>query len=133
MNEKSIFAIFALMLIVRIVLEYIFEKAHFVVFKKRRKTHYFPAGKFLYFLIFPLMSVIFVATQLQIPIIFGFLIFSIVGTTAEYFLGYTFHKIVGRKLWTYHTYSIGGYTSWLSIPLWGIGGIFFWLISRLII
>ncbi|MBI3558975.1 hypothetical protein HY085_01135 [Candidatus Gottesmanbacteria bacterium] len=133
MNEKSIFVIFALMLIVGIVLEYILEKTHLLVFKKKHKTHYFPVSKFLYFLIFPLISILFVASQLQIPIILGFLIFSIVGTTAEYFLGYSFYQIVGRKLWTYHTYPIGGYTSWLSVPLWGVGGIIFWLISRLII
>lgn len=59
-----------------------------------------------------------------------FILGSFFGALYEYVIGFTYHKIMKRHLWTYHRFSIRGYTSLLSIPLWGIGTIFFWLLAK---
>lgn len=59
-----------------------------------------------------------------------FILGSFFGALYEYVIGFTYHKIMKRHLWTYHRFSMRGYTSLLSIPLWGIGTIFFWLLAK---
>jgi len=59
--------------------------------------------------------------------------FALVGTFLEWLIGFFYHKIVGQKLWTYHRYSLSGYTSLLSIPLWGLAGALFWLLAKIFI
>lgn len=60
------------------------------------------------------------------------LAYSLCGTCFEYLLGFFYEKIIGRKLWVYQKYSVNGYTSLLSIPLWGFGGFIFWFLARII-
>ena len=59
-----------------------------------------------------------------------FILGSFFGVLYEFVIGFTYHKIMKRHLWTYHRYSLKGYTSILSVPLWGIGTIFFWLLAK---
>ena len=57
---------------------------------------------------------------------------AVVGTVLEYGVGVVFQKIFHRNLWTYERFSIGGHTSYLSIPIWGVAGIVFWLLAKTI-
>jgi len=59
-----------------------------------------------------------------------FLIFAGVGTALEWLVGFSFHMVMGQRLWTYYKYNINTYTSLLSIPLWGIAGVFFYLLVK---
>lgn len=56
--------------------------------------------------------------------------FSLVGSILEWLIGFSYHKLMGHKLWQYQQYSVHGYTSWLSIPLWGLAGVMFWLLAK---
>lgn len=61
-----------------------------------------------------------------------FIASAIVGSVAEGFVGFVYDKVLNKRLWTYNRLSIKGYTSLLSIPIWGIAGILFWFISKFI-
>ncbi len=65
------------------------------------------------------------------PKIIGFYIASIfVGLAVEFLMGLVFHKTLNRRMWTYHRYTAGGYTSLLVAPFWGMAGILFVLLGR---
>jgi len=53
------------------------------------------------------------------------------GNIAEHVGGWAVHKILGHRLWTYHRLTMGGYTSALSWPYWGMIGIVFLGIYKL--
>ena len=55
---------------------------------------------------------------------------AIIGIVLEYGLGIVYHKTLNRRLWSYDKFSLGGYTSWLTIPMWGVAGVIFWLIGK---
>ncbi len=65
-----------------------------------------------------------------IKILYYFLLSMIVGFVLEYFLGLAYHKTLNHRLWVYKKFSLNGYTSWLALPLWGIFGIVFLLLSK---
>lgn len=49
----------------------------------------------------------------------------------EWFTGRTYHRIMGSRLWTYERYKLpGGYTSYLTLPIWGSGMVLLWLIAN---
>lgn len=50
----------------------------------------------------------------------------------ELVVGFVYHKTLNRRLWQYNRLSVGGYTSVLSIPMWGIAGVVFWALSKLL-
>jgi uncharacterized membrane protein len=60
-----------------------------------------------------------------------FLKSAIIGFLLEYVSGYSYHKTLNRQLWKYDRFAVGGgYTSWLTLPMWGVAGIIFWLLSK---
>jgi uncharacterized membrane protein len=61
-----------------------------------------------------------------------FLFFAVIGTFMEWLIGFAYENVVGKILWTYDKFNINGYTSYLSIPLWGIAGVVFWLIANVL-
>ncbi len=65
-------------------------------------------------------------------LILFFLVSCVVGLFLEYGIGKLYHKTLNRRLWTYSRLNIGGYTSWLTLPMWGIAGVVFWLLARII-
>ena len=67
-----------------------------------------------------------------IVIVYLFLASAVVGFVLEYALGRTYHRVIGERLWTYGTYSIDGYTSWLTLPMWGAAGVRFWHVGNLL-
>ena len=51
---------------------------------------------------------------------------------AEYIFGFLFHKTLGQKLWVYRKGAVDGYTSLLAIPFWGMAGIIFLAIAKVL-
>lgn len=116
-----------------VILEEIAQSAYYYFTKKKFKQHHFSFSRYLYLLLFPAIAVIVVTQKAGIRLLNVFLIFSIVGTILEWLIGFFYYHIVGQRLWTYHRYSLNGYTSLLSIPLWGLGGILFWLLAQVFV
>ena len=85
--------------------------------------------KYLVLMIFPWFAVVMVFRQLGLIVFNVYFAFSFLGAFFEWLIGFSYHQIVGERLWTYHKYSINGYTSWLSLPLWGLAGVLFWLFA----
>lgn len=97
-----------------------------------RKTKKFRWSEYVSIIIFPIIGVIALAYFVDIKILSLFIISSFVGFGLEYLLGLTYHKTLNKKLWEYKRLSVDGYTSLLSIPIWGVVGVSFWFISKLI-
>lgn len=58
--------------------------------------------------------------------------FAIIGTVAEYLFGKACHFFISRKLWNYTYLSVdNGHFTPLAIPLFCIGGFYFWIIGRI--
>lgn len=116
-----------------LLLEIVVSKTIFVKSKKHFKKHHFFFSRFIFLAIAPLMAVFFISTKTTMPLIQIFIVFSIFGTFLEWFIGFSFDRIMGSKLWTYHFMPIGirsKYTSFLSIPIWGAAGVLFWLLVK---
>lgn len=97
-----------------------------------RKTKKFRWTEYIAIIILPIISIFIFAYLIDIKIINLFIISSFVGFALEYILGLTYHKTLNKRLWVYDRFSIQGYTSLLSIPLWGIGGITWWFLIKMI-
>lgn len=97
-----------------------------------RKTKKFRWSEYIAIIILPVLCVAYLSIFVDVRILNLFLISSFVGFFFEYIFGLTYEKTLNRKLWVYQRLSVGGYTSLLSIPLWGIGGVIFWLISKML-
>ncbi len=123
--------IFIVMVVVGILLEDFAIKFYRRFTKRKYKTNHFALGRYLFFLAFPLISILLVLPNGKEFFMNVFIVFAVVGTALEWLLGYFYHVMVGQRLWTYHRFPLyGNYTSVLSLPLWGIGGVFFWLIAK---
>jgi uncharacterized membrane protein len=96
-----------------------------------RKTKKFLWREYLALLAVPLLCTLYLVFFVERNLTFMFFFSAVVGFTAEFFLGFFYHKVLGKRLWTYSRMSVGGYTSFLSIPFWGLGGIAFWLTAKL--
>lgn len=116
-----------------VVLEEFVQNLYFKLAKKKFKEHRFSFSRYIYLLLFPLLATLVILQRNDTKLLMVFLTFSLFGTFLEWLIGFFYHKIVGQRLWTYHRYSWSGYTSWLSIPLWGLAGVLFWLLARVFI
>ena len=119
------FLIFFALVIGGFGLELIFLKVF-----SHKKAH-FTLGKYVYFLTLPIFIVTLYTFDSKLNFWEIFVGFAILGTLAEGLIGFFYHKIVGQRLWTYHRFSIIGYTSLLSIPLWGLAGLIFHLFFQI--
>lgn len=99
----------------------------FLAFLYGRKTKNFKISEYLAILVGrPLIGVCLLIYIYGIRILMLFLESSIVGFIFEYLFGAIYHKVLNKRLWNYYRFSLNGYTSFLSLPLWGIAGIVFW-------
>lgn len=94
------------------------------------RTKKFLWRKYLAILAFPIAGVFIFSFLLNIKVLILFLISSLVGFAFEYIIGLTYHKTMHERLWCYDRLNINGYTSLLSVPFWGMGGIVFGLLSN---
>lgn len=113
-----------------VLLELILSKLYYKLTGKSYKKNHFSFLSYIMFLFFPAFAFFFVAHSLGYSVIKVFIILGAAGTILEWLLGFSYHKIVGQRLWTYHRYTIGGYSSLLSFPLWGFLGLLLWLLAK---
>lgn len=131
MNPKLLLIVYILTFLASFILEVVIKKLHFNITRTHYKEHHFVLGKYVVSLLFPILAIIIIYSRLGSSIIYTFFASAILGTFLEWLCGWWFYHIMGTRLWTYHRYSITKYTSFLSIPLWGLAGIFFLLIVKL--
>lgn len=112
-------------------LEILFSKAFYKLTNNPYKTHHFSFGKYIYFLLFPFIIILVYLKGNNLDLLGIFVTFSLLGTLSEWLIGFFYHSIVGQRLWTYHRYPITKYTSLLSIPMWGIAGLIFYLFMQI--
>lgn len=96
------------------------------------KTKRFLWSEYIAIITFPLLFVIALAYFVDIKILFLFFVSSVAGFVLEYLLGFGYHKVFSQRLWTYGRFSVNGYTSLLCIPIWGIAGVIFWFLSKMV-
>ena len=97
-----------------------------------RNTKKFSWNEYIAILIGPLISVIILILYVNWKILYLFVISMLFGTVFEYLFGLIYEKVLNQKLWKYNRFSIHGYTSLLSIPIWGIAGVVFWSLGKII-
>lgn len=97
-----------------------------------RKTKRFRWSEYVAIIIWPIICVFVMAYLIDIRILVLFIISCGVGFLLEYILGLTYHKTLNKKLWEYKRLSVHGYSSILSIPVWGIAGVVFWFLGQMI-
>ena len=132
MDNYSTILIFSGLIVGGFIIESIISQTHFLLYKKHFKKYHYKFGRYLFYLLFPLTALLFSFFFQGLKVVSMFVLFSLVGVLAEWLAGFTYHMVMGQRLWTYHKYSIGGYTSLFSLPLWGIIGILFSFLGKLI-
>lgn len=127
-QEQAI--IFFLLVVGGVLLEIILSQAHYYLTKKQYKKYHYTFGRYLFLLFFPILATIYMVGNGGTTLISVFLVFAIVGTLLEWLVGFSYHMVVGQRLWKYYRYSISTYTSLLLIPFWGLAGVLFYLIVK---
>jgi hypothetical protein len=95
-----------------------------------RKTKAFRWSEYFALIAAPVAGCLALAYPYGIGLIYFFLLSAIVGFVLEYGIGKAYHKTLNRRLWTYGKHSLGGYTSLLTLPMWGVAGVIFWLLAQ---
>lgn len=90
-----------------------------------RKTKRFRWSEYIATLFIPTLFIFIQAHYIGVQILYLFFVSCVAGFLLEYIVGLTYHKTLNQRLWTYKRLSVGGYTSLLSIPIWGVAGVVF--------
>lgn len=133
MDEIFNFYFFLAIIIGGVIFERALQILYFRLQNRKQYNEKFSAKRYLYYLSLPFISVIFMSVKEGEKILEIFLAFAILGPIIEYLIGYFYHQIVGSRLWTYHSFAISGYTSWLSLPIWGLAGVLFWFLAQIFV
>jgi len=96
------------------------------------KTKKFRLREYVAIIVWPIVAVIILALVYGGKILSLYCVSALFGFFAEYGFGFLYEKVLNSKLWTYHRLSVGGYTSLLSIPVWGAAGVIFWVLSKVV-
>ena len=123
--------LYFMLVLVTFALEVGVRHIHFLITETHYKEHHFTISKYLLSIIFPFLSIFIIYLGLGSSVLYIFLASAALGAIAEWVIGWWFNKVMGVRLWTYHKYSIGAYTSFLSIPLWGVVGVLLFLVVKL--
>lgn len=124
MNDNFIIfgSIFILIMLVGFYLAYLYG----------RKTKRFRWSEYIAIIILPIISIFVFAYLIDMKILIFFIMSCFVGFILEYILGLTYHKTLNKRLWVYDRFSIQGYTSLLTIPIWGIAGVAGWFLAKIV-
>ncbi|NCN82752.1 MAG: hypothetical protein GW947_02180 [Candidatus Pacebacteria bacterium] len=125
--------IFLSMVVGGVVFEAATQQLYFKLSGKKIRIYHFSWSKYFYLLLPTFLAVGIYISKFGSSLMTVYLFFALVGTFLEWTIGYFYHQIMGQRLWSYHRYSLGGYTSLLSIPLWGMAGILFWLLAKVFV
>lgn len=127
----TIFVNFLLILVIGVLIEVAVSQLHFYMTNKHIKRYHFSYSRYFFLLLFPMVAAFVTFGQTGITLVKVFLAFALVGTFLEWLIGFSYHMVVGQRLWTYHRLGLNGYTSILSIPLWGLAGALFYLLGKI--
>ncbi|MEI6420484.1 MAG: hypothetical protein WCO30_02505 [bacterium] len=97
-----------------------------------KKTRKFRWSEYFAMLSVPLLSLLGLVYFFGIKIVWLFILSAVAGFIFEYGVGFFYHKTLNKRLWVYNVSKLNGYTSWLTLPMWGIGGVLFYLVSKTI-
>lgn len=134
MNQYFYPVIFLLSIMFSVGFEIILSKIYFQELgsKKKHQIVHFKLSRYLFLISMPIIIMLLMSRLVGTSILKFFIFFAAIGTILEYCIGYSYEMIVGQRLWTYNRYSIKGYTSLLSIPLWGLFGALLYLLAKTI-
>ena len=105
----------------------------FLAYLYGRKTKQFRWSEYIAVIILPLLGTVLIGILYDVKVFLLFFYGAITGFILEYILGLTYHRTLNKRLWIYGSdrFSLpGGYTNWLTIPMWGIAAVVFWLVSE---
>ena len=102
----------------------------YIAYRYGRKTKKFRWSEYFAMIFVPVAGCLAFAFFYGVTVIYFFALSCLVGFMLEYGIGMAYHKTLNRRLWTYGKYSVGGYTSLLVLPMWGVAGVVFWLLSQ---
>ena len=100
-----------------------------------RNTQQFRWQEYLALLLGPHIAVVLQAHFIDIKIIYLYAVSAVVGFLLEFLLGFFYHQTLNKKLWVYDSeaYAIwNGYTSLLTFPMWGLAGVIFWHLGKIV-
>jgi uncharacterized membrane protein len=97
-----------------------------------RKTKEFRWREYFAIIVWPVSFILVLSYVINIRILSLFVVSCFVGFVLEYIIGLAYHKTLNRRLWTYSRLDLDGYTSLLTIPMWGSAGVIFWYVSKLV-
>ncbi len=120
------------MIVISLSLDVLVEKVFLRYSKKKYKKHHIPLSRYVMAFILPLIVILLLAFHVDFSYLSIFILVAILGTLLELFAGWWSHAILGKKLWTYHQYKITTYTSFLSVPMWGVCGVLISLLYNVI-
>lgn len=100
-----------------------------LILRTKRPTR-FSWVRYGFLLLVPIISVALIAVREGVVVLNVFVAASLLGAVFEWLIGFFYDTIVGARLWTYHQFGITKYTSLLSLPLWGLAGVLFWLLAQ---
>jgi uncharacterized membrane protein len=96
------------------------------------KTKKFRWSEYIAIIIWPILCVFVMAYLIDVRILAMFILSCCAGFVLEYIVGLAYHKVLNKRLWEYKRLSINGYTSLLTIPIWGVAGVLFWFLGKMI-
>ncbi len=95
-----------------------------------KNTQTFRWSEYVLLLVVPVLGSLGFALFYGVKVLYFFVASCIIGFVLEYSIGKAYHRTLNRRLWTYGKYSVDGYTSLLTFPMWGVAGVVFWLLAR---
>jgi hypothetical protein len=105
----------------------------FLAYLYGRKTTRFSWIEYVLLWILPAVFVIAFSYLQDKRLLLLYVVGGCAGFVMEYIIGLAYHKTLGRRLWYYQRYALsGGYTSWLTLPIWGIAGALFWFLIEIL-
>jgi len=105
---------------------------YYLAYLYGHRTKKFNWGEYFSIIFWPSLFVVALAYFVDGKIIRLFVVSCFIGLGLEYSLGLAFHMIMGKHLWIYRRFDLDGYTSWLCLPIWGIAGVIFWYLGRIV-
>lgn len=128
MSPTNRFLLYIAIAIGGVLIEIIISKLFHLKIKKT-----FQLRKYLLLLFMPLLAVLYIFLNLGTQTLVVFFSFAFIGMFLEWCIGFSYHMVMGHRLWTYHILTLSGYTSWITIPLWGFAGVMFWLLALIFV
>jgi hypothetical protein len=127
----SDFKLFLGVILTGFVLEFIFYRVVNKFFQKPVRLHNrFVGAEQISFISIPIWGLLALIIKSSTDYLGLFLYSALVGTGAEYLLGWFAASVFRHKIYSYSYAKLGDYTSYFSIPFWGGAGVLFYLIGQ---